>query len=157
MLMKTVAVSALLLAGLGFDPAAAQQRVQTGVLTCDVSAGIGVIIGSQKNVNCIFTPSQPGRAEVYQGTITKLGIDIGVTTGGQMVWVVFAPTSASFAGLAGSYVGAAAEATFAAGLGADVLIGGSNRTVALQPVSIQGQTGLNIAGGVAELRLQPVR
>src|SRR5262249_45102005 len=132
-------------------------RVQTGVLTCDVSAGIGVIIGSQKNVNCIFTPSTPGRAEVYQGTITKLGVDIGVTTGGPMVWIVFSPTNASFSRLARSYVGAAAEATFAAGLGADVLIGGSNRTVALQPVSVQGQTGLNIAGGVAELRLSPIR
>jgi hypothetical protein len=157
MLRKTAAIAVLLLASVAVDPAAAQQRVQTGVLTCDVSAGIGLIIGSQKSVNCIFAPSQPGRAEVYQGTISKLGIDIGATTGGQMIWAVFSPTSAPFGGLAGSYVGATAEATIAAGLGADVLVGGSNRSVALQPLSISGQTGLNIAGGVAELRLQPIR
>jgi hypothetical protein len=159
MLKKTGAICALLLAGAVLDPTVvqAQQRVQTGILTCDVSGGIGLIIGSQKSVNCIFAPSQPGRAEVYQGTISKLGVDIGVTTGGQMIWAVFSPTSAPYGGLAGNYVGAAAEATVAAGLGADVLVGGSNRSVALQPLSISGQTGLNVAAGVAELRLQPVR
>jgi len=159
MLRKIGAVAVLLLAGAGLDPgsAQAQERVQTGVLTCDVSAGIGLIIGSQKSVNCIYAPSQPGRAEVYQGTISKLGIDIGATSGGQMIWAVFSPTTAPFGGLAGSYVGATAEATIAVGLGADVLVGGSNRSIALQPLSISGQSGLNIAGGVAELRLQPIR
>jgi len=157
MMRKTIALAALAAVTACIGPAAAQQRVQSGVLTCDVSGGIGLIIGSQKTVNCIFTPSYPGRAEVYQGTITKFGVDIGVTTGGQLVWAVFAPTDAPYGALAGSYVGATAEATFAAGLGADVLVGGSNRTVALQPVSVSGQTGLNVAGGVAELRLAPVR
>jgi hypothetical protein len=155
--MLKFTLAAALFLGAALAPAAAQQRVQAGVLTCDISAGIGLIVGSRKSVNCIFAPSQPGPAEVYQGTITKLGVDIGFTTGGQLVWAVFAPTNAPLGALAGSYVGAAAEATIAAGLGADVLIGGSNRTIALQPVSVQGQTGLNVAGGVAELRLQPIR
>lgn len=138
-------------------PAAAQDRVQAGVLNCDISGGIGMIIGSQKSVQCTFTPSVPGPAEIYTGTITRLGLDIGITTGANMVWGVFASTSQRFGGLAGEYVGATAEATVAAGLGANVLIGGSNRTVALQPLSIQAQTGLNVAAGVADLSLRRSR
>jgi hypothetical protein len=44
-----------------------------------------------------------------------------------------------------------------AGVGANVLIGGSNRTVTLQPVSFQGQSGLNVAAGVAGIDLRWVR
>ncbi len=135
----------------------AQDRVAVGSLTCDVSAGFGVIIGSRKAVNCTFAPSLPGPVEYYTGTITKLGVDIGITSGSVMVWLVYAPTTRPLGALAGSYGGATAEATFVAGLGANVLVGGSNRTVALQPVSVQGQTGLNVAGGVAQLDLAFVR
>ena len=138
------------------NPVAAQQdRVQAGNLVCDISGGLGLIIGSQKDVTCQFIPSDPSLPrEVYFGTITKFGLDLGATTGGQMVWAVYAPTNRQVAALRGEYVGASGEATVGAGLGANVLIGGSNRTVALQPVSIQGQTGLNVAVGVAELRLR---
>lgn len=138
-------------------PASAQERAKVGTLTCDISAGIGMIIGSQKQVQCLFTPSEPGPREVYVGNITKFGLDIGATTGGEMVWTVYAPTTGRIAALAGNYAGATAEATVGAGLGANVLIGGSDRTIALQPVSVQGQTGLNVAAGVAELQLRPVR
>jgi hypothetical protein len=137
--------------------AAAQSRVAAGQLTCDVSAGIGLIIGSQRSVNCTFTPSTPAPIEQYAGTFTKVGIDIGATTAAMMVWLVYAPSTRGPGVLAGTYVGATAEATVAVGLGANVLVGGSNRTVALQPLSIQGQAGLNVAGGVAELSLQFVR
>ena len=137
--------------------AQAADRTKVGTLTCDISAGIGVIIASKKDVTCMFTPSQPGPREVYVGAITKLGVDIGATSGGQMIWAVFAPSDRAHGALAGSYVGATAEATVGAGLGANVLVGGSNRTVALQPISVQGQTGLNIAAGVAELSLRPAR
>jgi hypothetical protein len=89
--------------------------------------------------------------------ISRFGLDLGGTTGGVMVWSVFQPTSALIGGLAGDYIGATAEATIAAGLGANALIGGSERGVALQPLSVQGQTGLNIAAGVAELHLDFVR
>jgi hypothetical protein len=133
------------------------ERVKAGTLTCDISGGIGLIITSHKDVTCMFTPSQPGPREVYVGGISKFGLDIGATAGGEMVWAVYAPTTRRFGALAGNYSGATAEATVGAGLGANVLVGGSNRTVALQPVSVQGQAGLNVAAGVAELALRPAR
>lgn len=138
------------------DPAAAQ-RIKAGVLTCDVSGGIGFIIGSQKQVSCVFSPDQPGLQEVYTGSITKFGLDIGITGGGVMVWGVFVGTDAGPGFLAGDYVGASADASIAVGLGANALIGGSNRTIALQPLSVSGQVGLNLAVGVADLRLRPGR
>ena len=138
-------------------PAQAQERIQAGSLTCDVSAGIGFIIGSQRTVNCTFQPSGPGPIEYYTGTISKLGIDIGATAGGVMVWLVFAPTNRPVGALNGTYVGGAAEASLIAGVGANALIGGSNRTVALQPLSVQGQAGINVAAGVAGLELRFVR
>jgi hypothetical protein len=155
--IRFIAPLALLAAAVA-TPAMSQQdnRVQVGTLTCDVAGGIGMIIGSSKEVQCLFTPAN-GPREVYVGVINKFGLDIGATTGGQMVWAVYAPTSGRVASLAGNYAGASAEATVGAGLGANVLIGGSDRTVALQPLSIQGQTGLNLAAGVAELQLRPVR
>ena len=132
-------------------------RTKVGTLTCDISAGIGLIITSKKDVTCMFTPSQPDPREVYTGSITKFGLDLGATAGGEMVWVVFAPTDRRFGALAGNYGGASAEATVGAGVGANVLVGGSNRTVSLQPLSVQGQAGLNLAVGVAGLDLHPAR
>ncbi len=135
--------------------AAAQDRVKAGTLVCDVSGGLGMIIGSKKGVQCLFNPSLPGPAEGYVGTISKFGLDIGATTAGQMVWAVYAPSSYGPGVLAGVYTGATAEATIAVGLGGNALVGGSNRTVALQPLSVTGQTGLNLAAGVASLELRP--
>ena len=149
-------IAALVIAALT-GSAQAQERVQSGSLTCDVSAGIGLIIGSQRNVSCTFTPSLPGPIEYYTGTISKLGIDIGVTAGGVMIWLVYSPTNRPVGALTGTYVGGSAEASVVAGLGANALVGGSNRSIALQPVSVQGQVGLNIAAGVAGLDLRYVR
>jgi hypothetical protein len=74
------------------------------------------------------------------------GVDVGFTTGSAIVWGVFTDTS-RFAGmLTGTYVGATAQATAVAGVGANALVGGSNHSVALQPLSVQGQVGLNAAG-----------
>jgi hypothetical protein len=133
------------------------RRVEVGTLTCTMSSSIGLIVGSQKNVNCVFR-GQPGEPEeAYTGTMTTVGLDIGITTGGVIVWTVFADTS-RFAGmLAGKYVGATGEVSIAAGLGANVLVGGSHRTVALQPLSLQGQVGLDIAAGIGELDLHPAQ
>jgi hypothetical protein len=156
MYLKAIGGMAFALVVTTADPAAAQ-RVKAGMLSCDVSGGFGFVIGSQKSVACIFTPDRPGPQEAYVGTISKFGLDIGVTGGGQMLWGVFAETVGGRAALAGNYVGATGEATVAAGLGANVLVGGSNRTVALQPVSVTGQVGLNLAVGVAELTLRPAR
>jgi hypothetical protein len=133
------------------------ERVKAGTLLCDVSAGIGFIIGSQKNVGCLFNPDSPGPPEAYVGVISKFGLDIGATSGGQMVWVVYSPTNRIYGALAGVYTGATAEATVAVGLGANALVGGSNRTIALQPLSVTGQTGLNLAAGVASLELRSAR
>jgi hypothetical protein len=151
--LAVIAAALALVAG----TATAQERVQAGQLTCDISGGVGLIFGSQRTLNCTFAPSVPGPAEFYAGTLTKLGVDIGVTAGGAMVWLVYAPTSRPAGALSGSYGGATAEATVVAGLGANVLIGGSNRTVELQPVSLQGQAGLNVAAGVAGIDLRWVR
>jgi len=134
--------------------AAAQDRVKAGTLVCDVSGGIGMIIASNKAVQCQFNPDMPGPPEIYYGSISKFGLDIGATSAGQMVWAVFAPSSFGHGALAGNYAGATAEATVAVGLGANALVGGSSRTVALQPLSVTGQTGLNLAAGVASLELR---
>jgi len=105
----------------------------------------------------MFTPTRRGPREVYVGSISKFGLDLGATSGGEMIWAVYAPTTRRFGALAGHYGGATAEATVGAGVGANVLVGGSNRTIALQPVSVQGQAGLNVAAGVAGLDLRPAR
>jgi hypothetical protein len=138
----------------GTAAAQATERIQAGTLTCDISGGIGLIIGSQRTLTCAFRPSPPGRVEFYAGTLTKLGVDIGVTSGGVMVWFVYAPTSRPAGALAGSYVGASAEATVVAGIGANALIGGSDHDIELQPISVQEQAGLNIAAGVAGIELR---
>jgi len=140
---------------IGAQPAQALTKV--GTLSCDISGGIGMIVASQKAVRCMFTPSAGGRREVYQGTVSKLGLDVGATGGGRMVWAVFAPTNKIRGALAGEYAGASAEATVGAGAGANVLVGGSNRTITLQPISVQGQVGLNLAVGVAGLNLRTIR
>jgi len=154
MLRYAIAASALALNVISADPAAAQ-RPRAGVLTCDVSGGIGLIVGSQKQVSCVYTPDAGGPQDFYTGSITKFGLDLGITGASVMVWAVFADTTAGPGFLAGDYVGATGEATIAAGLGANVLVGGSNQTVALQPVSVTGQLGLNLAVGAADLHLRP--
>jgi hypothetical protein len=155
-MIGVVAAAAIGAAAL-IDAQPAQALTKVGTLSCDISGGIGMIVGSQKAVRCMFTPSAGGRRDVYQGTITKFGLDIGATNGGRMVWAVFAPTNKIRGALAGEYAGASAEATVGAGARANVLVGGSNRTITLQPISVQGQVGLNLAVGVAGLNLRTVR
>jgi hypothetical protein len=113
-----------------------------------------MIIASKKEVRCSFNPDFAGPREFYFGSISKFGLDIGATSAGQMIWAVYAPSSHGPGILAGSYAGASAEATAVVGVGANALIGGSNHTVALQPLSITGQTGLSLAAGVASLELR---
>jgi hypothetical protein len=146
-------IGAAAIAATATIPAEAQpQRVQVGTLACSISAGVGLVVASQRNVSCNFQPDG-GPPEAYTGTLTRIGVDVGFTTGGAMVWGVFAGTNRYAGMLAGTYAGATAEATVAAGLGANVLVGGSNRSVALQPLSVQGQVGLNVAAGVGALEL----
>jgi hypothetical protein len=135
------------------SPAAAQARIEVGVLRCDVAGGVGLILGSRRTMTCVF--QRPGADEVYTGRITRIGVDVGVTRRARIIWAVFAPTRAlPPASLAGRYAGVSAEATVGLGVGANALIGGSRRSVILQPVSVQAQTGLNIAAGVSGLVLR---
>lgn len=152
--LATLAISG---SALTSAPAREVERVKVGTLSCDISAGLGLIVASQKQVRCLFTPNAPGPREVYFGTISKVGVDLGVTAGGQLVWAVYAPTDRRFGALAGHYGGTNAEASVGVGGGANFLVGGSDRTIALQPFSVQGQTGVNVAVAVASLDLHRVR
>jgi hypothetical protein len=145
-------MGAAALAAAAAAPASAQDRVQVGTLACSISAGIGLVIASQRNVSCNFQPNS-GPPETYTGTMSILGVDIGFTSGSAMVWGVLSGTSRYVGMLSGTYVGATAQATVVGGVGANALIGGSNHNVALQPLSVQGQVGLNAAGGIGALEL----
>ncbi|HFA59214.1 MAG TPA: DUF992 domain-containing protein [Rhodospirillales bacterium] len=134
----------------------AHALVKIGVLTCHVEGGTGAVIYSSKALRCKFR-STSGREERYIGSITRIGLDIGRTTGTSLMWNVFAPGSAKPGALAGSYAGASAQATLGTGVGANVLVGGLKRSITLQPVSLTAQTGLNLAAGVAGLKLRSVR
>jgi hypothetical protein len=136
-------------------PANAASGVKIGSLNCTVAGGVGLILGSSKGMNCIFHPVG-GEPEDYTGSVTKLGIDIGITGTTYIAWAVFAPGRVNRGALEGSYSGASAEASIGLGLGANVLLGGSRRSIALQPISVQGQTGLNIAAGIARMDLEYV-
>jgi len=136
-------------------PAMAQTRsVRVGGLTCDTGPRVGLLIGSRQRMNCVFRSNTTGQQYRYRGRITRLGVDVGISRGGRLFWGVFAPTAHIGPGaLRGTYVGAGGNASLGLGLGANVLVGGSHRTISLQPLSIEGQVGVNLALGVAGLRL----
>jgi len=155
-LRGAVAAAALLgAAAVTGSPALAEDAgVKAGVLSCQSSSGWGFIFGSSRSLNCQYS-AQPGTSERYTGSITKFGVDIGYLSSAVMVWAVFAPTSTVAPGaLAGTYAGATGSAAVGIGAGANVLVGGSGNHIELQPVSIEGQTGLNVAGGVAAVELK---
>ncbi len=136
-------------------PATAAERVKAGQLRCEVSAGLGIIIASSKEMECRFV-SQNGFEEHYHGYIRKFGLDIGGTDRGILIWDVFAATEGRMKNaLAGDYIGVGASATVGVGLGANAMVGGSNREFALQPLSTQIQTGLDLAAGVSSMELRP--
>jgi Protein of unknown function (DUF992) len=135
--------------------ASAQAKVEVGTLTCVGGEGVGLVIGSQKTYACRFTTNSGKRQQRYDATVTKIGLDIGVTGKSTMVWTVFAATQNVRPGLLrGTYAGASADAALGIGGGAKVLVGGSGNSIALQPVSVQGQSGINLAIGVASMKLR---
>ena len=140
----------------GTPQAKGRSGTNVGSLSCNVAGGMGFIFGSSKDISCIFSRTD-GVAERYVGTIKKYGVDIGFTKEAQMVWLVFAPGNIAKGALAGGYGGATASATVGVGAGANVLVGGGNGQVTLQPVSVEGSVGLNIAAGVGEVELRPAR
>jgi hypothetical protein len=154
--LKLTVVASAICAAAAFSPAQAQQGVAAGLLSCGVKGGVSFILGSTRELRCVFrmSPGDPG--ERYEGKIEKFGLDIGVTNNALLEWTVIAPTSRIELGaLAGKYVGVSADASVGLGGGANILIGGSEHTISLQPVSLQGQTGLNAALGVASVELSP--
>ena len=156
--MIRTAIAAAAVAAVLSAPADAQpRRVQVGTLSCSLSAGIGLVVGSQRNVNCNFNPGPNAPPEAYTGTMTRIGLDVGFTGGSEIIWAVFTDTNRYHGMVTGTYAGASAEMTIAAGLGANALVGGSNHTVALQPLSVGGQVGLNIAAGIGSLELHLAR
>jgi hypothetical protein len=127
--------------------------VRAGYLKCDVSSGWGFVFGSSRSLNCEYT-MQPGYTEYYNGSISKFGADIGYLSSAVMIWAVLAPTNNLGQGaLSGHYAGATASAAVGLGAGTNVLLGGFKNSIALQPVTIEGQSGLNVAAGVAALSL----
>src|SRR5262252_1821499 len=146
------AVSVIAGAMLDGTPAQAQ-GVKAGILTCNVASGFGFIFGSSKSVNCTFSPGGVA-PQHYVGSINKFGLDIGYVEGAVMAWAVLAPTNNPGPGLlAGTYVGATGSASVGVGVGANVLFGGFGNSISLQPLSIEGSKGFNVAGGIAEMTL----
>ena len=133
----------------------AQAKVQIGTLTCVGGEGIGLVVGSKKTYHCRFAPTSGQWTEVYRATVTKIGLDVGMTGTTTMIWAVLAASQPRRGGaLSGSYGGAAADVALGVGGGGKVLLGGSAKSIVLQPLSVQGQTRLNIAIGVVGMTLR---
>jgi hypothetical protein len=140
----------------GFTARADEGGVNAGVLTCVVEGGVGMIIFSSKEMNCEFD-SVTGRRDIYTGTVKKFGLDVGITGKTYVKWVVFAPVGRPREGrLAGTYVGVSGEASAGAGVGANGLIGGSERSFSMQPFSASVGTGVNLALGIGSMTLESV-
>ena len=156
MMSRTVCGAMLMgVAALFIDPSGAQgqSRIEAGTLTCRIGPSVGALIASRQRLRCRFTTG--GRVENYSGAITRFGLDVGITAGGVMRWRVLARTRTLGPGaLAGNYVGASGDISLGVGVGANALVGGSRRSTVLQPVSLVGQVGVNLALGVAGLTLR---
>lgn len=136
-------------------PAMAQRHSKAGTLDCTLAPSVGLVIGSVQRMDCRFISNRGGKTERYAGTVRRLGLDLGIITTGRMVWGVLARTKGLKRGaLTGTYVGASGDLTLGLGVGTNVLVGGTNRSIMLQPLSVSGQTGLNLAVGVAGLELR---
>ena len=121
-----------------------------------MKSGASFIFGSTRELRCVFRTSPGDEGDRYEGSIQKYGLDLGFTGHAILEWTVLAPSRGLPSGaLAGRYYGVSADASVGIGGGANVLAGGSGNTISLQPVSVQGQTGLNAAAGVAEVELHP--
>jgi hypothetical protein len=133
---------------------AAQSGVRVGTLTCHVKGAWGHLIASSRRMNCLYEPYHR-RAERYSGTLSRYGVDVGRTNNGTLIWAVVAPTSnVGRTALEGNYGGLSANATVGIGAGANVLVGGFDRSIALQPLSVEGNSGLALAAGVGVMRLR---
>ena len=151
-----LAAALTMLAASGADAQQPMQRVQVGVLECRGGASVGFIVGSVTHLGCVLRAE--GFEDRYVATISKVGLDLGITQESALAWGVFAPVARLGPGdLSGNYAGAQGSATLGVGVGGNVLVGGSNNSIALQPLSLQGQVGVSVAAGLASLELRPGR
>jgi hypothetical protein len=138
------------------SPANAQNPPGTsvGTLTCNMAPSIGLLFGSRQRMACRFQPSGPFPPQAYVGVMGTIGLDVGITAAGVMAWGVFAPTAGpAYGALAGTYVGASGAIGVGVGVGANLLFGGTGRSIALQPLSVEGSVGINLSLGVSSLTL----
>ncbi len=136
-------------------PASAQQSVQAGILECQGAEYVGAIVASQTELECIFRSDNGLPPEPYIAHVTRIGLDIGVTAQTGLAWAVNAPSYRIGRGaLAGQYSGVGANATVGVGVGANLLVGGSANAFSLQPLSLQGQTGLSAVAGIVNVDLR---
>jgi hypothetical protein len=150
----TIAIAAL--AG-SIASANAMPPVRAGILQCEGGQNVGYVVGSSTSLQCVFQ-SEGRRPEPYIATLRRLGLDLGITDQTKLTWAVNAPTTrVGYGDLAGHYGGVGANASVGIGGGGNFLVGGPANAYALQPISLQGQTGLNVAAGVASIELEPVR
>jgi len=156
MLKRFVMTVLVALAAAAVSPAGAQTPPGTavGTLTCNLAPSIGLILGSRQRMACRFQPNGPFPPESYVGVMGTIGLDVGITAGGVLAWGVFAPSVGPMSGrLAGTYVGASGAVGLGVGVGANLLFGGTGRSIALQPLSVQGSVGINLSLGVSSLTL----
>jgi hypothetical protein len=130
---------------------------QVGMLSCRLNPSIGFVIFGHQSMECQFTQNGRFPPQAYEGALNTVGIDIGVSAGGVLGWAVFAPTAGPPPGaLAGEYVGATGEIGVGLGAGVNVLVGGSGRSFALQPVSLEGSVAINVTLGLSGLQLRAI-
>lgn len=160
MMRNKLAASAALTAALfsmGFATTPARADAQVGVLSCHSAEASSYIIVSDQPFNCVFTPSNGAPTQFYQAMIRRFGAQIGVSSNVTLGWAVFAPSLRVGPGaLGGIYGGVSAGAAFGVGVGANGLVGGSNNSFALQPVSVEGQSGFNVVATATAIQLQAV-
>jgi hypothetical protein len=153
--MRPLAVFATVFLAFCGGCAEAQTYAKAGILTCDVSAGIGMILMQKQTLHCLFTNHEGGPVDAYLGTITEYGVALGEVAEGHLVWGVLSSVSGVPHGaLARTYAGVGAEATAGGGIGGNALIGGSDRAFSLQPLSLEGQVGVNLAAGITAIKLE---
>lgn len=152
--MRTI--TSILAAGAALLAASATQAqsVKSGELRCQASGAVGAVVASRQTLDCTLAPTQGGPALRYSGTITKVGVAIGEIKAGEMRWLVYSPNLSGPADIQGAFVGVTADVAVGRGLGANVLVGGDRNGVALQPVSVEANQGVNVAAGIAELELR---
>ena len=154
--LMVIMVACAVLAGASFASAQEKKGATVGMLRCNEASGWGLVFGSTKDLKCVFTGSEKGAKPAhFTGTIKKYGVDLGFTENAVILWAVVSTSDKFTPGdIAGSYGGVTAEAAWAAGLGANVLLGGTKKGFALQPLSVQGYNGINVAAGVTEVELK---